>query len=100
MGNLVLKSLEDQQAMQDRQADRQSESPESSKSEFSSAFRIGFVVITVLTIAVGIGFAMWWTNELPEPEPEPEPEPDASFYKLIMETLMTPINGFYEWLRN
>lgn len=94
MGNLVLQSLEDQQAMQDRQADRQSESPESSKSEFSSAFRIGFVVITVLTIAAGIGFAVWWTNE--PPEPEPEPEPDTSFYKLIME----PINGFYEWLRN
>lgn len=98
MGNLVLKSLEDQQEMEDRQADRQSESPVSSKSEFSSAFHIGFVVITVLTIAAGIGFAMWWTNELPEPEPEPEP--DTSFYKLMMETFMAPINGFYEWLRN
>lgn len=87
--------------MQDRQADQQSDeetSPESSRSEFSSAFRIGFLVITLLTIAAGIVFARWCTYE--PPQPEPEPEPDLSVFKLIMETLMAPISGFYEWLHN
>lgn len=87
--------------MQDRQKDQQIDeetSPESSKNEFSTAFRIGFLVITLLTIAVGILFARWCIYE--PPQPEPEPEPDLSVFKLIMETFMAPINGFYEWIHN